>query len=72
MNDQQPPESSPLTGDEASIPSDRDEKPTAPTENGQHRNNREVIEQGRSDVESGIQDTERYGIPTNVPTSGDD
>ncbi len=61
----------PLSGDGAALPSDRDEKPSSPTENAQHRQNRQVIEQGRRDVESGLEDTERIGTPNTLPSSGD-
>lgn len=62
------PHDAPLAGDGAAIPSDRDERPSAPTENDQHRQNRGVTEQGRRDVEAGIQDTERIGVPTALPS----
>ena len=57
--------------DEKSLPHDRDEKRTIPPiENAQHVENREPIDQAHDDVESGIQDTERIGVPSNVPSSG--
>ncbi len=65
------PSDEPLRGDSAALPNDRDERPSAPTENDQHRQNRELIEQGRKDLESGIEDTDRIGIPSVVPTSKD-
>ena len=56
--------------DEKSLPHDRDEKPEIPVENAQHGENRKSIDQAHDDVESGIQDTERIGIPSDVPSSG--
>ncbi len=55
--------------DGTALPADRDEHPHAPKEDGQHRANRDVIGQARRDVESGIQDTERIGTPSDVPPS---
>lgn len=58
------------SGPDPSMPHDRDESAVPEKEDGHHRHNREVVEQGRRDVESGIQDTERIGVPTEVPTTG--
>lgn len=58
-----PPESN------AKLPHDRDERARPPVENAQHRANRAVGEQAHADVESGAQDTERYGTPNDVPSS---
>ena len=52
------------------LPHDRDEHPQAPVENAQHHENRKPIDRAHRDVESGIQDTERIGTPTDVPSSG--
>ena len=57
---------------DAPLPHDRDERSGPVKEDGQHRHNREPIEQARRDVESGIQDTERIGTPNDVPASGHD
>ena len=58
------------TGDgPASLPHDRDEKPVEPKDDAQHRANRAPVEQARRDVESGVQDTERIGVPSDVPAS---
>jgi hypothetical protein len=54
---------------DAPLPHDRDESSHPVKEDGQHRHNREPIEQARRDVESGIKDTERIGTPNDVPTS---
>ncbi len=70
MNDQQGKKTQehPLSGDSAALPNERDEHPSAPKENEQHRQNRGVTEQGRRDVEAGVQDTERIGVPTALPS----
>ena len=56
---------------DAPLPHDRDERSAPIEENAQHRQNRETIEQAHADVESGVQDTERIGTPSNVPSSDD-
>ena len=53
----------------AALPSDRDERPTPPKEDAQHRHNRRSMEQAHRDTESDIQDTERIGTPNDVPSS---
>ncbi len=62
------------TADDASatapLPHDRDESAAPPVENAQHRTNRAPIRQAHEDVESGVQDTERIGTPSDVPSSG--
>ena len=52
------------------LPHDRDERAVSPVEDDQQRKNRAPIEQARKDVEAGLQDTERIGIPNDVPPSG--
>lgn len=54
------------SGDEK-LPHARDESPEPPLEDGQHDENRKPMEQARRDVKSGIVDTERIGIASDVP-----
>lgn len=52
-------------------PHDRDESAGPVEENAQHRDNRKPIAQAHRDVEGGIEDTERIGIPSDVPKAAD-
>jgi hypothetical protein len=60
---------------DAHLPHDRDEK--AGEDRGsaagdlQHDHNRKTIEQAHEDTESDVRDTERIGIPNDVPSSTD-
>jgi hypothetical protein len=51
------------------LPHDRDEKSAPPVEDGQHQHNRLPIAQAQRDVEAGLRDTERIGVPNDVPSS---
>lgn len=57
------------TDDSTKLPHDRDETAKPGSGGPQHDANRAVGEQARSDVESPTQDTERIGIPSDVPSS---
>lgn len=70
MQPDKPAEEAP-SDDHAHLPHDRDERAGAPEDNAQHEDNRESIRQAHDDVESGIEDTERIGTPSNVPASRD-
>jgi hypothetical protein len=54
---------------QAPLPHDRDEQSAPPVEDAQHRHNRRPIVQAQRDVESGLRDTERIGVPNDVPSS---
>lgn len=59
----------------AQLPHDRDEKagnkPGTESGNAQHDQNRESMKRALQDTESNIEDTERRGIPSNVPSASD-
>ncbi len=67
-NDPAPPDPA---DDGAPLPHDRDENPAPPRDDGQTHANRAPIRQAHVDVESGLQDTERIGTPSDVPSSTD-
>lgn len=64
---------------DAQLPHDRDERagskpgtePGAESDNAQHDQNRKSMERALADTESKIVDTERRGIPSDVPSSSD-
>ncbi|CAL94430.1 hypothetical protein [Azoarcus olearius] len=53
--------------DELPLPFERDEAPDTPPDAREEGRPRQVIEQAASDVARGLVDTERRGIPTDVP-----
>jgi hypothetical protein len=65
------PQGADATPGDAPLPHERDERSVPPKEDAQHRHNRQPIAQAHRDVEAGLQDTERIGTPTDVPSSAD-
>ena len=57
--------------EEAALPHDRDEKPQPTREDGQTHANRAPVRQAHADVEAGVQDTERIGTASDVPSSAE-
>jgi hypothetical protein len=55
----------------APLPHERDEQSVPVEEDAQHDHNRQPIAQAHDDVESGQVDTERRGVPNDVPSSRD-
>ncbi len=55
--------------DELPLPYERDEAPAAPPKPDEKRP-RQVIEQAASDIEHGLVDTDRRGLPSDVPGPG--
>ncbi len=58
------------TNTDAPLPHDRDEGKEKQHGGRQREGNRRPIAQAHDDVERGVQDTERIGVPNDVPSSG--
>lgn len=56
---------------EAHLPHERDENAGTGDATAEQGRQRASMKQAHEDVESGIEDTERRGIPSNVPSSQD-
>ncbi len=63
------PESGIPTNTDGQLPRDRDESSAPVEDDAQRAQNRAPMRQALKDVESGQQDTERKGTPSDVPSS---
>lgn len=52
------------------LPHERDEAPATPPQAGETGRPRQVIEQAARDIRRGLRDTDRRGVPSDVPGPG--